>query len=122
MAYEKWTVDGVSHPIQRLRNEPQLRRRAAEPVDQAAIPHPRLGFFGVIDERMDVTLLEGMAAARPDWHLVMLGPVVKIDPAGLPHLPNVHYLGAKSYDQLPAYIAGWDVAWLVVTPEPPTPS
>lgn len=90
----------------------QARRLTRDPGDQAAIPRPRLGFFGVIDERMDIELLTGMAAARPDWHLVMLGPVVKIDPANLPANENIHYLGSKKYEELPAYIAGWDVALL----------
>jgi len=90
----------------------QARRVNTDPADQASIPHPRLGFFGVIDERMDLELLAGVAAARPDWHLVILGPVVKIDPATLPSAPNIHYLGAKTYQQLPGYIAGWDVALL----------
>lgn len=83
-----------------------------EPADQADIPHPRLGFFGVIDERMDLALLDAVAAARPDWQLVMLGPVVKIDPASLPRRDNIHWLGGKSYKELPRYIAGWDVALL----------
>jgi UDP-galactopyranose mutase len=81
-----------------------------EPEDQRAIPHPRLGFFGVIDERMDLELLRRLAEAHPEWQLVFVGPVVKIDPASLPLLPNIHYLGRKSYDELPSYIAGWDVA------------
>ncbi|WP_242039864.1 UDP-galactopyranose mutase [Anabaena sphaerica] len=84
----------------------------SEPADQADIPHPRLGFFGVIDERMDIELLQGIADARPDWHLVMVGPVVKIDPAMLPQSENIHYLGAKTYQQLPEYLAGWDLAML----------
>ena len=88
------------------------RRITEDPADQAAIPHPSLGFFGVIDERMDIELLAGVAAARPDWHFVMIGPVVKIDPASLPALPNIHYLGSKTYQELPHYIAGWDVALL----------
>jgi UDP-galactopyranose mutase len=83
-----------------------------EPGDQRDIPHPRLGFFGVIDERMDLALLAGVAAARPDWHIVMLGPIVKIDPAVLPRPGNIHYLGPKTYDELPGYIASWDVALL----------
>jgi glycosyltransferase involved in cell wall biosynthesis len=66
----------------------------------------------VIDERMDIDLVDGVAAARPDWHIVMLGPVVKIDPATLPARPNIHYLGSKSYAELPRYIAGWDLALL----------
>ncbi|PIG92190.1 UDP-galactopyranose mutase [Gloeocapsopsis sp. IPPAS B-1203] len=90
----------------------QARSQAEEPADQAHIPHPRLGFFGVIDERMDIELVAGIADARPDWHLVMLGPVAKIDPATLPQRANIHYLGAKDYKQLPAYLAGWDLAIL----------
>lgn len=90
----------------------QARSSIAEPVDQAAIPHPRLGFYGVVDERMDLTLLDGIAKARPDWHLVIIGPVVKIDPATLPRHPNIYYLGGKSYQELPSYLAGWDVALL----------
>ncbi len=88
------------------------RYLTAEPDDQANIPHPRLGFFGVIDERMDAELLDSIAAARPDWHLVILGPVVKIDPATLPHRDNIHYLGGKDYKELPLYLAGWDLAML----------
>ncbi|MDZ8054202.1 MAG: UDP-galactopyranose mutase [Aulosira sp. ZfuVER01] len=87
-------------------------RTISEPADQAHIPHPRLGFFGVIDERMDIELLAGIAEARPDWHLVMIGPVVKIDPATLPQRENIHYLGGRDYKQLPAYLAGWDLAML----------
>ncbi|BAY78119.1 UDP-galactopyranose mutase [Nostoc linckia NIES-25] len=87
-------------------------RNLQEPADQAHIPHPRLGFFGVIDERMDIELLAGIAEARPDWHLVIIGPVVKIDPAALPHHENIHYLGGRDYKQLPTYLAGWDLAML----------
>jgi UDP-galactopyranose mutase len=90
----------------------QARTFTEDPADQANIPHPRLGFYGVIDERMDLELLEGIAQARPDWHLVMIGPVVKIDPASLPRRENIHYLGGKDYKQLPAYLAGWDLAML----------
>ena len=83
-----------------------------EPADQTQIPHPRIGFCGVIDERMNIDLLGGMAALRPDWHFVMIGPVVKIDPAALPKLPNIHYLGGRSYDELPRYMAKWTVGML----------
>jgi len=88
------------------------RTLATDPPDQAAIARPRLGFFGVIDERMDIGIIRGVAAARRDWQIVMVGPVVKIDPSMLPHGNNIHYLGSKSYDELPGYIAGWDVALL----------
>lgn len=90
----------------------QARELAEEPADQAAIPHPRVGFAGVIDERMDVELLGEMARLRPDVHFVMIGPVVKIDPAALPQRDNIHYLGGKSYKELPAYLAGWDACML----------
>lgn len=82
------------------------------PADQARIPHPRIGFFGVADERMDVGLVAGLARARPDWHLVMIGPVVKIEPASLPQGPNLHWLGPKPYAELPAYLAGWDAGFM----------
>jgi UDP-galactopyranose mutase len=88
----------------------QARRLTVDPSDQRDIPHPRLGFFGVVDERMDLALLEGMADARPDWHVIIVGPVVKIDPASLPTRANIHYLGSKLYEELPHYIAQWDVA------------
>jgi UDP-galactopyranose mutase len=78
--------------------------------DQKGLPRPRLGFYGVVDERMDLELLAAVADARPDWSLVIVGPVVKIDPAALPQRANLHYLGGKTYDELPAYLAGWDVA------------
>lgn len=81
-----------------------------DPHDQAAIAGPRLGFFGVIDERLDIDLVAAVATLRPDWQIVMIGPVVKIDPATLPSRPNIHYLGGKRYEELPAYVGGWDVA------------
>ena len=90
----------------------RAREWTCEPADQAAIPQPRLGFFGVIDERMDYALLSGVAAARPDWQIVLVGPTAKVDPAALPRTANIHYLGAKPYADLPEYIAGWDVAIL----------
>ena len=82
------------------------RARSARPGRAA----PRLGFYGVIDERMDLDLLAHVAAARPDWTIEVVGPVVKIDPADLPQLPNLYFSGPRSYDELPAVLAGWDVA------------
>ena len=90
----------------------QARTLAEDPEDQAAIGRPRLGYVGVIDERMDLELLAGVADARPEWQLVMVGPVVKIAPEDLPRRPNLHYLGGKQYAELPSYIAGWQVALL----------
>ncbi|CAO4154249.1 glycosyltransferase family 1 protein [Methylorubrum extorquens] len=81
----------------------------SDPPDQAVIPRPRLGFFGVIDERLDRDLLAAVADLRPDWHFVMIGPVVKIDPASLPQRPNIHWLGPKTYAELPDYLRHWDL-------------
>jgi hypothetical protein len=86
--------------------------KGPEPQDQARIPHPRLGFFGVIDERMDIDLVGQVAELKPDWQFVMIGPVVKIDPASLPQRPNIHWLGGKSYSDLPRYLSGWDVGFM----------
>lgn len=80
--------------------------------DQEALPRPRLGFFGVIDERADLALLKALADAHPEWQIVMVGPVVKIDPATLPRNANIHYAGQRSYQELPSYLAGWDVCLL----------
>jgi UDP-galactopyranose mutase len=88
----------------------QAREECAEPADQAALPRPRLGYFGVIDERLDLDLVAAVADARPDWQVVMVGPVVKIDLESLPRRANLHYLGMKGYADLPLYLAGWDVA------------
>jgi UDP-galactopyranose mutase len=74
------------------------------------LPRPRLGFFGVIDERFDADLLAKAAELRPDWQFIMVGPVIKISEADLPRRPNIHYLGSKSYAELPRYLSGWDVA------------
>ncbi|MFC5849658.1 glycosyltransferase [Deinococcus petrolearius] len=90
----------------------QARRGLADPADQAALARPRLGFYGVIDERFDIALIGELARRRPEWQLVMLGPVVKISPQDLPRAANLHYLGMKSYAELPAYLAHWDVALL----------
>jgi UDP-galactopyranose mutase len=88
----------------------RARHRNTDPGDQACLDRPRLGFFGVIDERMDLELVARLCELEPRWQLVMVGPVVKIDPAQLPRLPNLHWLGPRSYAQLPDYISGWDVA------------
>jgi UDP-galactopyranose mutase len=88
----------------------RARTHQDAPRDQEPIARPRLGFCGVIDERMNLDLVRAVATARPDWQIVMIGPVAKISPDALPRAANIHYLGMKPYDQLPAYLAGWDVA------------
>lgn len=73
------------------------------------IPHPRIGFFGVIDERFDIDLLARLAEDHPEWNFVLLGPVVKIDPADLPLRANIHWAGFCDYADLPNHLAHWDV-------------
>lgn len=87
----------------------RARRPIEDPADQRAIAHPRIGYFGVIDERLDLGLLDALATTRPDWQLVMIGPLAKISESDLPHRDNIHWLGAKDYKVLPDYLAGWDV-------------
>ncbi len=82
-----------------------------EPADQAKIPHPRLGFFGVINHLFDLQLVRQVAELRPDWHLVLLGPL-NTDPGIRLDAENIHYLSTRSYDLMPAYVAGWDAAIL----------
>ncbi len=84
----------------------------SEADDQAELPHPRLGFYGVIDERLDLEIVERLAEAHPEWQIILVGPVVKIDAAHLPRRPNIHYFGQRTYDELPRYLAGWDVCLL----------
>jgi glycosyltransferase involved in cell wall biosynthesis len=90
----------------------KARRPHGDPLDQAAIPRPRIGFFGVIDERMDIELVGRVADMRPDWQFVMIGPVVKIDPETLPRNGNIHWLGPKTYKELPAYLGHWDLGFM----------
>ncbi len=88
------------------------RSSQPDPIDQISIPHPRIGFFGVIDERLDRDLLQKVAACEPSCHFVLIGPVVKISEDELPRAANIHYLGQKMYSELPSYIAHWDAAML----------
>lgn len=90
----------------------QARVASDDPADQFSIPFPRFGFYGVVDERFDISLLDDVAMQKPDWHFIILGPVVKIDPATLPKRANIHYLGNKSYNELPLYLGHWDIAFL----------
>ena len=90
----------------------KARFHLVEPPDQSSIPHPRIGYFGVIDERFDYKLLAEVAKARPHWHFIIIGPVVRIDKSELPQNKNIHYLGGKSYDILPKYLSRWEVAMI----------
>lgn len=83
-----------------------------DPEDQMYIPHPRIGFYGVIDERLDIDLLKNMSGLKPDYQFIILGPVIKIDEDDLPKASNIHYLGKKEYIDLPFYLSGWDCAMM----------
>jgi hypothetical protein len=83
----------------------------------AAIPNPRLGFFGVIDERVDLELVARMADLRPDWHFVMAGPLRGVAPEALPRRGNISWLGAQTYEILPHLQAHWDLCLLPLKPE-----
>jgi glycosyltransferase involved in cell wall biosynthesis len=88
----------------------KARTQIEEPADQIEITGFKLGFYGVIDERFDIELIRQMAEARRDWQFILIGPVLKIDQATLPGNSNIHYLGQKSYQELPAYLAHWNIA------------
>jgi UDP-galactopyranose mutase len=90
----------------------QARGSLPEPEAMAPLPRPRLGFFGVVDERMDLGLVAELAGLRPDWSLAMIGPVAKIDPAALPRAANIHWLGPREYRELPAHLAHWDIGFM----------
>ncbi|PBB96653.1 glycosyltransferase [Mesorhizobium sp. WSM3862] len=90
----------------------KARTPGKDPADQFGIPHPRVGFVGVIDERLDIDLVAQASKAMPDVHFVMLGPVVKIDPSSLPTADNLHWLGGKGYADLPDYLRHWDAGWM----------
>jgi UDP-galactopyranose mutase len=90
----------------------KAREITEDAEQQSDIAHPRIGFVGVIDERMDTELLADIAGLKPDWQFVMIGPVVKISESDLPRKYNIHYLGMQSYDDLPKLLAGWDAAMM----------
>ena len=90
----------------------KARKPGDDPRDQSSIARPRIGYFGVIDERLNTELVGDMATKLADVQFIMIGPVVKIDPAELPRLPNIHWLGSKSYSELPSYLRHWDAGWM----------
>jgi len=103
-------VDAVHYAPRHARSDADALRQAQQL--QGDVPHSRLGFFGVIDERLDLQLIEHISRARPDWQLVLVGPVVKISLEDLPRAPNIHWLGQQPYKLLPQLVAGWDVCLL----------
>ena len=81
----------------------------AIPVELHDLPRPILGYFGVIDERLDYALIERLADSFENGSVVFVGPVVKVDPAELPNRSNIHWLGQRPYERLPEYVKGFDV-------------
>jgi glycosyltransferase involved in cell wall biosynthesis len=75
----------------------------------ARLSGPVLGYFGVIDERIDYELLSALARANPQWHIAMVGPTAKVNPADFPQHPNLHWLGGRHYKDLPTITKGFDV-------------
>jgi glycosyltransferase involved in cell wall biosynthesis len=90
----------------------RARAPGIDPPDQAQIAEPRIGYFGVIDERLDLGLIATLAARRRDWSFVFIGPTAKVDPGQLPVGPNLHWLGMKPYADLPAYLRGWRAGFM----------
>ena len=71
---------------------------------------PRVGFHGVIDERIDLGLVAAVAEAHPDWTVEMAGPVHAPLSTPLPQRDNLHWSGPWRYEDLPALLASWDLA------------
>jgi len=90
--FERFAADVAPHPL------------------PAGLRGPVFGYVGVVDERIDVALIEAVADAFPGGHVLLIGPVSKLDPGRLPRRPNVHLTGAVPYDALPSWLAGVDVA------------
>jgi glycosyltransferase involved in cell wall biosynthesis len=103
-------VDSAHYAVDRTPRDDDAAARAEQL--QGAVPQPRLGFFGVIDERLDIELVAALADASPAWNVVMVGPVVKIDPASLPRRGNITWIGQQAYELLPYLVHGWDVCLL----------
>ncbi len=94
--------------------EPEHFARALDPdlplpADLAGLPRPVFGYYGAVDERLDYDLIAALADAPGIGSVVLVGPTIKVDPASLPRRPNLHYLGQKTYAELPSYLKGFDV-------------
>src|SRR5262249_55425523 len=81
------------------------------PADISALAKPIVGFFGLIEDWVDLRLIRFLAQTRPAWSFVLVGKAVA-DTAALQGLPNVHLLGRKDYRELPGYCKAFDAALL----------
>ncbi len=113
-AKKQWSDKVWCYPssVDSVHFEQALHEHTVVPADLAIVARPVVGYYGVIDERIDYELLAEVSRLNPEISFVMIGPVVKVDPADLPQAPNLHYLGGKGYDELPAYLKGFDVAMM----------
>lgn len=118
--YELWRAKREQHPnvhffgcgVEADHFGQARHDKTTVPADVRDLQGPVLGWFGVVDERMDCELIRRIAELRPEWSMAMIGPVVKIDPADLPKARNIHWLGARGYKELPAYCKGFDVCMM----------
>ena len=117
--YELWLKKSKQHPNTHFfgcaveyDHFAQAQGDGPIPDDLAAIPGPRVGWFGVVDERVDYDLLREAAALRPDVSFVLVGPAVKVDPKDFPQAPNLYWLGGRDYKELPLYCRGYDVCMM----------
>lgn len=103
-------------------NHFQQATRAETPIPEDArdLPRPVIGYYGVIDERMDYDAIRALSAAFPEGTILLVGPVTKVDPAELPQAPNIRYTGQRSYAELPGYLKVFDVALVPFADNPAT--
>lgn len=90
------------------------------PEDARHLPHPVIGYYGVIDERMDYDAIRALSAAFPEGTILLVGPITKVDPAELPKADNIVYAGQRSYNDLPRYLKAFDVALVPFADNPAT--
>lgn len=90
----------------------RARHQINEPCDQKTIPNPRIGYIGEINERIDLDLIATVSAALPQIQFVMIGPITTMNADDLPRADNLHWLGGKAYEDLPAYLSSWQAAWM----------
>ncbi len=113
-AKKQWSDHVFCYPssVDSAHFEQALHAATVVPADLRDVAHPVVGYYGVIDERIDYELLSAVARQNPEVSFVMIGPVVKVDPADLPKADNLYYPGGKSYAELPAYLKGFDIAMM----------
>lgn len=105
------SVDAEHYAPKKPQSNAILHLNPNATLNKTSIP-VRIGYVGVIDERIDIALIAHLAECHPEWQIVMVGPVVKIDTHSLPQHNNILWLGQKSYAELPALMAAWDICMM----------